>query len=155
MIVLYCTVQYSTRATHPPSPCSGSTSTFPYSSFALTSQYLTDSAHFTHYSPLLDLRTASNPSAPQAQSSSGPRALLTGAPSLPAILEAVGLCEFQSLILLQETENWVVSVLHTKHNASGGQHEVKCCSARWHAPVSSEENERGKGDGSSHSTWSV
>ena len=75
------------------------------------------------------LRAESNRSAPQARSSSGPFALLTGAPSLPAILEVVDLCELQSLILLQETENWVVSVLHTKHNASGGQDEVRCCSA--------------------------
>jgi hypothetical protein len=53
-----------------------------------------------------------------------------GAPSLRAILEAVDLCELQSLISLQEAESWVVSVLHTKHNASGGRHEVKRCSAR-------------------------
>ena len=55
---------------------------------------------------------------------------VTGAPSLRAILEAVDLCELQLLILLQETEDWVVSILHTKHNASGGQHEVERCSAR-------------------------
>ena len=87
-----------------------------------------DRYRFTYYSPLLDVRTARNRSAPQARSSSGPRASLAGAPSLRAILEVVDLCELQWLRLLQETENWVVSILHTKHNASGGQNEVKRCS---------------------------